>query len=316
MGKKTTSDRKKGLKLNLKPKSVWWTLPVFVLAVGAGTAFHVLPSNQQKSNQQTAIIADKKIAAIKTNSATSSSTASVKPASAAAALNRPIYYGRTVRVPILYYHYIGNNPNPADKARDALEVTPDKFDAQMGYLASNGYHTITFDTLYAILKGTGAVPSNPIILTFDDGYIDFYYNAYPILRKYNLHATSFIPTGLMDQGYYLHWSQIKEMDQSGLISFEAHSVNHSNLTALSADQVRYQVTESKKVLERQLGHPVKFMAYPYGSSNPTDWQIVKDAGYLGAAGTWYSTMQSEGTIFNMPRERIGDWDVKTFASKL
>jgi len=92
---------------------------------------------------------------------------------------------------------------------------------RLSYIASQGYTTITYDTLYAGLKGQTKLPAKPIILTFDDGYIDFYVNAFPILRKYNLNATEFIPTGLIDTAYYLHWEQIKEMDKSGLISFSS-----------------------------------------------------------------------------------------------
>lgn len=224
--------------------------------------------------------------------------------------------GRSVRVPIFYFHYIGNNPNPNDMQRDALSITPDRFEAEMSYLSNNGYNAISLDTLYAALKG-GSLPLKPVALTFDDGYIDFYLNAYPILRKYNLRSTVFIPTGLINQGYYLSWSQIRELDASNLVSFEAHTVNHDSLGSLNIDQLKYQVFESKKVLEAQLGKKVNFFAYPYGVSNPTAWEIVKEAGFLGAFGTWASPIESEGNIFDMPRIRVGSfWGVGDFAARL
>lgn len=224
--------------------------------------------------------------------------------------------GPAIHVPIIYYHYIGNNPNLADKLRDNLSVTPDKFDQQMAYLASNGYTPITLDTLYATLQGQATLPSKPIVLTFDDGYIDFYINAFGIIRKYNFHVVSFIPTGLMDQSYYLRWNMIKEMDSSGLVSFQAHSISHANLATLPPDQVVYQIVQSKKDLEEKLGHPVNFFAYPYGASNSYDWQVVKKAGFLGAVGTWYGTTESDGNLFDMPRIKIaGEYSLNTFASK-
>ena len=229
----------------------------------------------------------------------------------------PVQTGRSVRVPILTYHYIGNNPNQADKARDNLKVTPDKFEEEMGYLSKNGYNTITFDTLYASLSGTSSLPPKPVILTFDDGYIDFYLNAFPILRRYRLHAVSFIPTGLMNQGYYMSWSQIREIDSTGLVSFQAHSVSHPNLAALTDDQLKYQINESKKVLQAQLGKPVNTFAYPYGISSERVWSVVKSAGFIGAVGTWYGSIESEGTILDMPRIKIdGGTDLAGFASKL
>jgi len=233
------------------------------------------------------------------------SAALVKKASPSAQLSSSmVNYGRSVHVPILMYHYIGNNPNPADTARYILSTAPDKFDAQMGYLQSAGYTPITLDTMYAGLEGKAALPLKPIVLTFDDGYIDFYINAYPILRKYGFHAVSFIPTGLMDQGYYLHWSQIKVMASSGLISFEAHSISHPDLTHMSDAQIREQVTQSKQILQSEIGTPVNFFAYPYGTSNVTVWAIVKQAGFLGALGTWYGTVESEATQYDWPRVRI------------
>jgi len=229
----------------------------------------------------------------------------------------PAQSGRSVRVPILTYHYIGNNPNPADKARDNLSVAPDKFEEQLGYISKNGYNTITFDTLYAALNGTTSLPAKSVILTFDDGYMDFYYNAYQALKRFNLHATVFIPTALMGGSYYLTWDQIREMNSSGLISFQSHSVNHLNLTALSDEQLKFQLIESKKVLEAQLGKAVNTFAYPYGASDQRVWNAVKKAGYVGAVGTWYGIIESEGTILDMPRVKIGGGEnITSFASKL
>lgn len=228
----------------------------------------------------------------------------------------PKHSGRQVRVPILTYHYIGNNPNPEDKTRDALQVTPDRFEEQMNYLSTNGYTPISLDTLHAALKG-GSLPPKPVVLTFDDGYIDFYFNAFLILKKYNFVAISFIPTGLVGKGYYMSWDQIKEIDSTNLIAFEAHSVNHINLVSIPNDQLNYQIGESKKVLEQQLGKSVNFFAYPYGLSDETTWKAVENAGFLGGVGTWYGNIISEGVVFDMPRIKIsGNMDISTFASRL
>ncbi len=228
----------------------------------------------------------------------------------------PAQWGKQVRVPILLYHYIGKNPNPADKARDLLSVDPEEFDKQMDYLSQNSFTPISFDALHAAIKGNGDLPAKPVILSFDDGYMDFYFNAYLILKKYGFHSTVFIPTGLMDKSYYLTWAQIKEMDSSGLVSFQAHSNNHINLASLSHDKLIYQLTESKNTLQSQLGKPVNFMAYPYGISDQIVWEATKKAGYLGSVGTWYGTTQSEGTIFDMPRVKIpGGITVENFAKR-
>lgn len=297
----------KGQKSKQSPS--WLKLALFLIIIICGyylfEYFRTIPLISQKSDQPP--------------SATSSGTiksAQVTP-TPKPTLSIPTPAGKSVRVPILTYHYIGNNPNPADKVRDNLEVTPNKFEEEMSYLAKSGYNTITFDTLYAGLHGQASLPGKPIILTFDDGYIDFYVNAYPILRRYGLHAVSFIPTGLMGQGYYMSWAQIKEINATGLVSFQAHSITHPNLTSLTNDQLKYQIFESKRILEAQLGKKVNTFAYPYGASDGRVWQAVKDAGFIGAVGTWGGVVESEGTIYDMPRIKIsGGIDLKTFISRL
>ncbi len=218
-----------------------------------------------------------------------------------------------VSVPILMYHYIGNNPNPKDTARNSLSVAPEKFDAEMGYLVSHGYTPISLDTLFAIDSGGVKAPAKPIVLTFDDGYIDFYTTAYPILRKYNFHAVSFIPTGLIGGGYYMKWSQIKEIQGSGLVTFEGHTVSHPNLAGLSGAAALKELQDGKNVLQSQTGYPVNFIAYPYGISNNLVLDLARKAGFVGGLGTWSS--RDTGISFNMPRIRIsGQMDLKTFAS--
>lgn len=218
-------------------------------------------------------------------------------------------------VPILTYHYVDYNPNPKDIARDALSVTPDKFDAQMNYLAQNGYTPISLDTLYGIFNKQVTAPTKPVVLTFDDGYENFHRIVYPILRKYNFHAVAFIPTGLIGTGFYMNWNQIKEIQGSGLVTFEGHSVNHSNLASLSFDKAYKELLDGKNVLQSETGYPVNFIAYPYGSSNANVWSAAKKAGYVGGLGTWYG--KAGGPGINMPRIKVsGFWSIKEFASRL
>ncbi len=221
----------------------------------------------------------------------------------------------SLRVPILTYHYIANNPNPKDRARDNLSVAPDKFEAQMQYLSQNGYTPVTLDTLYGIFNGQASVAGKPIVLTFDDGYIDFYTTAFPVLRRFNFHAVSFIPTALMGGGYYMNWNQIKEIASSGLVTFEGHTVNHVNLPSLSYAAVLKELTDSKNTLQAQTGYPVNFVAYPNGSTNGSVQFVAQKAGYIGGLGTWYG--KAGGPSFNMPRIKVsGFWNIKEFASRL
>ena len=82
------------------------------------------------------------------------------------------------------YHYISASPSAQDRIRYGLSVTPEMFEAQLKLLSANGYTTISLRDLYDYLAVGKALPANPIVLTFDDGYLDNYTNAFPILQKY------------------------------------------------------------------------------------------------------------------------------------
>lgn len=218
-------------------------------------------------------------------------------------------------VPILMYHYIADNPNPKDKARDSLSVSPAKFEEQMKYLSENGYTPVTLDTLYGIFAKQTSVPGKPIVLTFDDGYMDFYSNAWPILRRFNFHAVSFIPTNLVGGGYYMNWNQIKEIASGGLVVFEGHTVSHAYLPSLSFSASLKQLLDSKNIIQGNTNYPVNFIAYPGGSTNGSVQAAARQTGYAGGVGTWYG--KAFGPSMNMPRIKVsGFWSIKEFASRL
>lgn len=220
-----------------------------------------------------------------------------------------------VNVPILMYHYVDYNPNPKDIARDALSINPDKFDAQMDYLSKNGHTPISLNTLYGIFNKQTTAPAKPVVLTFDDGYENFYRVAFPILRKYNFQSVVFIPTGLIGTGYYMNWSQVKEIQSSGLVTFEGHSVNHTNLAALSFEKAYKELLDGKNTLQSQTGFPVNFIAYPYGVSNKNVHAAAQKAGFVGGVGTWFGKAGSAS--INMPRIKVsGFWSIKEFAKRL
>jgi peptidoglycan/xylan/chitin deacetylase (PgdA/CDA1 family) len=223
-------------------------------------------------------------------------------------------YGKTVQIPILTYHYVSNNPNPNDKVREGLSTSPKIFEEHMEYIYMHSYTTITLEKLYLALEGKADLPKNTIILTFDDGYIDFYVNVYPILRRYNLNATAFISPGLIGQGPYIDWDQIKEMDKTGLISFQAHTVTHPDLTKLTDEKLKWEIEESKIMLQNFLGKPVNFFAYPFGYSNARVWKATKEAGFFGAVSTLNGKIITKSNFLNIPRiSASGNPSLENFA---
>lgn len=225
--------------------------------------------------------------------------------------------GASVTIPVLMYHYIRVNPNPADKIGFNLSVTPASFTAQMDYLVSHDYHPIALDQLGAALLGTAQLPSKPIVVTFDDGYKDSYRSAWPILRQRNLKAVNFVITGFVGGPNYLNWEEIDQMKKSGVFTFGSHTVNHSALTYLDVERIKKEVGDSKNILQGHLGYQINWFAYPYGNVNAKVADIVKQSGYLGAFGTNNGIYHDTEVMYTLPRVRIGGGDsVQSFAAKL
>lgn len=201
------------------------------------------------------------------------------------------------KVMVLNYHKI-------DNTFISLAVRPDDFEAQMKYLSENGYHTISPDELYDSLAGTGELPENPVLITFDDGYVDNYTNAYPILKKYGFKATIFVITSFLGKDKnYMTWDQARELDANG-ISIESHTVDHKSMTDLTDEQLRMELVESKKKAEKELGHPVEYMAYPTGTYNLHIAEMVKEAGYKAAYTIKYGNVDKASNIYALERVPI------------
>jgi peptidoglycan/xylan/chitin deacetylase (PgdA/CDA1 family) len=101
----------------------------------------------------------------------------------------------SAQVPILMYHHIAVPPDPKDIRASRLAVPPVQLEEQLAYFQRAGYTTITIDDLAAALRDGAALPDKPVILTFDDGYVDFYTNAYRLLKRYKAKATIYIISG-------------------------------------------------------------------------------------------------------------------------
>lgn len=208
-----------------------------------------------------------------------------------------------IRVPILMYHYIRVNPDPYDRMGFNLSVTPADFAAQMDWLARNGYHPITFTDLHAYLNGQRGLPSRPVILTFDDGYADFYNTALPILRAHDFSAVAYVVSGFVGWPGYMTAAQVVEADRSG-IEIGAHTVNHVDLSKQSPDGLRYQLTASKAALEQLLGHPVLSLCYPSGRFNPTVAAAAQNAGYRDATTTRWGSFRTLASRYIWDRLRV------------
>ena len=187
-------------------------------------------------------------------------------------------------VPILMYHSV-------DSGGDALTVPPAELDAHLDYLRSAGYNTITLREVLDAEDGRGKLPRRPIVLTFDDGYVDAATEVLPRLLKRGQKATFFIVSGFCAENanarvtqwhkQFLTWTEVKALRDAGM-EIGSHSVSHRKLSPLKRDDLRAEVTQSRAALEGYLGMRIEFFAYPYNDQSKWVRRAVEKAGYRGA----------------------------------
>lgn len=220
-------------------------------------------------------------------------------------------YGPCRYVPILMYHHV----LPADQAKSIgasnLNVPPDIFRQQIDYLIGKGYRIIGLDELLPMITA-GSLPSKPVVLTFDDGYRDFYDNVFPILKEKNIKATSFVITQFAGGDRYLLWSQINELAGSGLVLIGDHTLNHPWLSKLDKSQETNQIVAAKNILQQNTGRNINLFAYPYGNSNDIAKGILKENGFAVAVTTVSGSTQCVGLPYDLQRIRIGSGSLSRY----
>lgn len=187
-------------------------------------------------------------------------------------------------VPILMYHNINDQYDPANAS---VEMSEEDFREQMETLKEAGYTTITFEEYLDYENGLAELPDKPIMINFDDGYLNNYTRAYPILKELGMKATIFVITGRMGMSggvTYPHftWEQAKIMEDSGVIDIESHTNFHNNLKDVSLETAIQELRKSKYLIQKNLGKDATVLAYPYGDFTEEVKQAAKDAGYLAA----------------------------------
>ncbi len=177
-------------------------------------------------------------------------------------------------VPVICYHSIDKDPS----GKSPIIISKEKFRQQIQTIKDDGYTTLTMDQLDAYLFKKKPVPKKSVVITFDDGYVDNYKNAFPILKEFHMHATIFVISGYLNRELYLTSEEIKEMSDYGL-DVESHTVSHSRLSTLSyVDQLK-ELKNSKETIENITHKPVISIAYPEGKFNDDTKRATLEAGY-------------------------------------
>ncbi|HQF70873.1 MAG TPA: polysaccharide deacetylase family protein [Promineifilum sp.] len=214
-------------------------------------------------------------------------------------------YSWTLMVPILMYHYISAPPADADVYRIDLSVTPDNFRDQLAWLRDNGYTSIDYYDLTMAIVGYSELPEKPVLLTFDDGYLDNYTNAFPLLQEYGFKGTFFVITEFIDSGRegYMTWPMIEEMARAGH-RIESHSRTHPDLTEKDRDGLIWEILGSQQTIAAHIGYTPRYFCYPGGDYNEQTIALLRELDFWGAVTTANDTWHSYNERFEWGRLRI------------
>lgn len=218
-------------------------------------------------------------------------------------------------IPILMYHSISSSSNPKFQQ---FTVPPNVFTEQMAYLHMQHYTPITVTQLARARSSARYVlPERPVVLTFDDGFADFFTAALPILQQYNFVATLYVTTACIGQtSQWLHaegeaahamlsWDELRTICASG-IECGGHTHTHPQLDTLIAPLIWKEIQQCKHLLEEQLGQEIKSFAYPYGYQTAAVRQMVLAAGYLSACAVKHRLSATTDDPLAMARLMVGE----------
>jgi peptidoglycan/xylan/chitin deacetylase (PgdA/CDA1 family) len=211
---------------------------------------------------------------------------------------------RTVHVPILTWHRVAVFAQEFTKSLPDETVEPSVFAEEIDALASHGYHPISQLQLFNALFHGASLPVKPILLTVDDGYIDDVKTILPVLEAHHFVATFYIITRRFHEPGFLNPTEVRRLDAAGM-DIGAHTRTHVPLATLPAAQVTEQVAGSRSDLERVLGHPVQWFAYPFGSFDDAVVAELRRAGFVLAVTTEGGTSESSRAPLTMPRIHVG-----------
>lgn len=220
--------------------------------------------------------------------------------------------GFCLQVPVLLYHHIEPQADAALKGQTSLNVDAGIFDQQMAYLASHGYNTISADQLVNAIVSHAQLPAKSIVLTFDDGYLDNYLYAFPVLQKYHLVGNLMVPTGLLGANSgtnsYYTWDQLGQMVSSGLLFAYDHTWSHFAMGTGPAAKDTYELLTGQEQLKQHLGNASPIFVYPYGSGQTVPWvqKLIHDNGFVAAFSTLPGRYQCESNLLALPRLHIGN----------
>lgn len=227
------------------------------------------------------------------------------------------------RVPILKFHSISENLFGKVHPYSQINTTPAVFSKQMRWLRNSGYTTIELSEAFSALE-SGTDMSKKVVITFDSGYMDFYTDAFPVLKQCGFTATVFLATdriqnsAVKNEGVdYLTWQKVREL-QAGGIAFGSHTVTHPDLHSMTQENIDYELCYSKEVIEEKTGVAVTAFSYPFPfPEEDRDFtrflsDALMNAGYSNGVCSIIGRAAKKNNQFFLPRLPVNSWDDETF----
>jgi len=254
--------------------------------------------------------------------------------------------GRAKAVPVLLYHHV--NPHRSD----LVTLTPDAFEAQLLYLKKRRFRTIFLDELVLFLKGGIALADKTVALTFDDGYLDNWVYAFPLLRRYEIKATLFAVTSWVEEGSArpqagtarglslpeipthreakarfgqrgrggdsVNWSELGEMVKSGLVDVQSHTHSHCPLSPqeMTVPEMEAELRLSRDLIQRRLQRDCRFLSWPWGKFTREAVAAAKAVGFQALLTTRRGCSRPGTDLYGIPRIPVKRADIGWLGSRL
>jgi peptidoglycan/xylan/chitin deacetylase (PgdA/CDA1 family) len=234
-----------------------------------------------------------------------------------------------LRIPILMYHSISEPGADSRHPYFGTVTSPAIFEQQMRFLHDHGFQTISPADVFANGETSVRLVRKPVIITFDDGFRDFYTHAQPILAKFGFTAIVYLPTAYIQKTPSpfkgidcMTWNEVRELSRAGVL-FGSHTVTHPILKEVAPDQLEAELRDSKSTIENELGFAIDSFAYPYAfPQHDRDFvqrlrSVLIDAGYQNGVSTVIGSTHGIEDRFALKRLPANSWDDPTlFAAKL
>ena len=207
---------------------------------------------------------------------------------------------------VLEYHHISNS------APKSTRISPEKFDQQMDYLASQNFHVVPLIELAEKLRKGESLPDKTVAITFDDSYASVYESAYPLLKKRGWPFTFFVNTDAVStSSLFVTWDQLREMSKNG-VTIANHTQYHNHMPRLNKGETRDQWRERTRIeietaqqkIEKEIGSVEKIFAYPFGEYDVEVQHILKKLDYI-AFGQQSGPLGSQTDPQSVPRFPFG-----------